>query len=437
MARRNYRLEMLGACFLPFLLAVVDSAIVGVVVKNAYEPVVERRTLDFVVAMLTASTAFANIVSFVWVRASHGKDKIRFINILQAIMLVLVALIALAPRSEPGLWGIAAAVLAARFCWAGFVTIRSTIWRQNYSRRVRARITGKIAIVQTFMLALLGFGLGRALDEDPQLFRILLPIGCVLSAVGLWSWSRVRLRQGPALLAAERASADESDAPSINPVVMLRLLAADRPFAAYMLCMMLLGLGNLMQTPLLVVVLRDEFGMGYLGGIAVTNSIPLIMMPLSIPLWARLLDRTHVIRFRMIHSWSFVLASVLYALAVEFHEVWILHAASLALGVGFGGGVLAWNLGHLDFAPPHKASQYMGVHMTLNGVRGLAAPFLSVGVYHLLQPVTSRAAALAFWLCLAFCAAGAIGFQIMGRRMRVPLNRHGEPIEVAPPSRVQ
>jgi hypothetical protein len=39
-----------------------------------------------------------------------------------------------------------------------------------------------------------------------------------------------------------------------------------------------------------------------------------------------------------------------------------------------GGGALAWNLGHLHFAPPEKAEIYMGVHVALSGARGLIAP---------------------------------------------------------------
>ncbi|MCW5776136.1 MAG: MFS transporter [Phycisphaeraceae bacterium] len=435
-ARANYRRELLAAFFLPFLLAVVDSAIVGVVVKNAYDGAVAPKTLNFVVALLTASTAFANIVSFAWVRLSHGVDKVRFINALQVAMIVLVALIALAPRTAPGLWLVVAAVLAARFCWAGFITIRSTIWRQNYSRAVRARVTGKLATVQVLTLAALGVGLGMAMNADPRAFRFLLPFGCALSLVGVWAWARMRIRGHRALLAAERASAGDADAPSLNPVAMARLLAGDRLFAGYMTCMMLLGLGNLMLTPLLVIAVKEEFGMEYLGGIAVTNSVPLAMMPLSIPLWARLLDRVHVVVFRTVHSWVFVAASALFLLSVVTHTVWLLYAASVVQGLAFGGGVLAWNLGHLDFAPPHRVSQYMGVHVTLTGVRGLLAPFIAVGIYESARAIDPAWGAAAFAACTTCCIAGAVGFKLLARAMGDGRGRREEPVETAPPARV-
>ena len=59
MARPNYRRELVASFFLPFLLSVVDSAIIGVVVKNSYEGVVGDTLLNFVVAVITASMAFS------------------------------------------------------------------------------------------------------------------------------------------------------------------------------------------------------------------------------------------------------------------------------------------------------------------------------------------------------------------------------------------
>lgn len=436
MARRNYRCELTAAFFLPFLLAVVDSAIIGVVVKNAYAGVVEESLLNMVVAVITASAAFSNIVSFIWVRLSHARDKVPFINGLQLAMIVMVALVGFMPRTPAGMWAIVVCVLLARCCWAGFITIRSTVWRQNYSRNTRARVTGKTATVQVLALALLGLGLGAAMDADPASFRVLLPLGCVLSFVGIWSWSRVRLRGRASLLSQEAASKIDGDAPSFNPAGMLRLLGADHMFAGYMACMFLLGLGNLMQTPLLVVLLRDQFDMEYLGGIRITSSIPLAMMPLSIPLWARLLDRVHVIQFRRIHSWFFVVSCSVSTCAVYTHTSWLLIVAAVVQGLAFGGGALAWTLGHLDFAPAHRASAYMGVHVTLTGVRGLIAPFLSVGAYELLRPHFTHASVFAYVMCLALCLCGAVGFQLLARH-KDRLDRRGHrPVETTPPTRV-
>ncbi len=50
-------------------------------------------------------------------------------------------------------------------------------------------------------------------------------------------------------------------------------------------------------------------------------------------------------------------------------------------GIVNGGGSLAWQLGHNDFAPRDQLSTYMGIHVTLTGVRGAFAPFLGMALY--------------------------------------------------------
>ncbi|MCB9844984.1 MAG: MFS transporter [Phycisphaeraceae bacterium] len=435
MARPAYRRELMAAMFLPFLLAVVDSTIIGVVVRVAYEGMVGDTLLNFTVAILNASTAFANITSFIWVRFSHARDKVRFINGLQVSMIALVGAIALAPRTPSGLVVLTGLVLLARFCWAGFVTLRSTVWRMNYPGAVRPRVTGKLATIQVLTLSLLGVLLGRAMNEDPGAFRVFFPIGCGLSLVGVWAWSGVRVRRQRALLAAERAD-DSDQRPSLNPATMLRLLVhEDRLFGRFMLCMFLLGIGNLMVTAPLVIVVRERFDMAYMGGIAVANSIPLAMMPISIPIWARLLQRVHVIRFRAVHSWVFVLASTLLFLAVALESEVLLFASAVVQGLAFGGGVLAWNLGHLDFAPPERATQYMGVHVTLTGVRGLIAPFLGVGLYEAMTAVNPDYAAGVFAVCLGLSALGALGFLGLSRKIGAAAIRREGPVEALPPTK--
>lgn len=418
-AARNYQYELLSSFYLPFLLAVVDSTIISVVAKNAFDGVVSDWWLNIVVAVLTASTAFANIVSFVWVKLAHGRDKVRFINALQLGMIALVAMIGFVPRDQTGLVLLTVLVLLARFCWAGFVTLRTTVWRQNYSRELRARITGKLSTIQVLAVAMLGFGLGMAMNNDDRAFRVFFPLGAALALTGVWAWSRIRVRNGPALVAAERATPAGEGRPSISPVAIVRLLRGDPKYAGYMGCMMMLGLGNLMVAPVLVIALRDLFRMEYLGGIVIANSLPLAMMPLSIPLWARLLDRVHVIEFRAIHCWFFVLASSIITVAAVTESPNLLYFSAIIQGLAFGGGVLAWNLGHLDFAPAHRASEYMGVHVTLTGLRGLIAPFLAVGIWKTLEHFSPGAGAWTFAFCASLSALGGLGFL----RLRAVRNR--------------
>ena len=81
------------------------------------------------------------------------------------------------------------------------------------------------------------------------------------------------------------------------------------------------------------------------------------------------------------------------------------------VGAGMGGGTLAWNLGHHDFASKENANVYMGVHVVLTGVRGATAPILGALLY---QHVIGG---WVFVLGAALGAAGAIMFVAMRSRM--------------------
>jgi len=132
--------------------------------------------------------------------------------------------------------------------------------------------------------------------------------------------------------------------------------------------------------------------------------------------------RCHVVEFRSIHAWSYVSASLVFLLAAMSGWLWLMFVASLLTGIGNAGGVLAWNLGHQDFAPPGRDSQYMGVHVTLTGIRGLMAPFLAVGIYDIFDSGAAGAGIWVFAVCLLLNVTGMIGFWAMAR----DLERDGE-----------
>lgn len=436
MARANYRREALAALFLPFALAATEGAIVSVLVRVAYEERVDRVLLNLAVGVLAAAPAMANITSFVWVKLSHGVRKIPFMNGLQIALLALVLVIAVSPRNGLGLAMTTLAVVAGRMCWAGLVTIRSTVWRYNYRRDVRAQITGKFATIQVLALALLGIGLGQAMDVDERAFRFMLPVGALLAGIGVWHYSKIRVRHEAALLAGERKG-DVTRTVSLNPWGVVRTLRDDRPFARFMAAQFLLGLGNMMAMAPLVLVLREQFELGYLAGIVIASSIPLGLMPVFIPLWARLLDHTHIVRFRTIHSWAFLANLGLMIVGVWLDQLWVIVLAVVVKGAAFAGGVLAWNLGHLDFAPPGRESQYMGVHVTLTGVRGAFAPMAGVSIYTIAASsgFGYHAGAWTYAFCLLIAGCGTAAFFALAKDPAVRSRIREEPFETAPPSR--
>ena len=67
-----------------------------------------------------------------------------------------------------------------------------------------------------------------------------------------------------------------------------------------------------------------------------------------------------------------------------------------------GGGMLGWTLGHNDFAPEEQVADYLGLHVSLTGLRGLVAPLIGVWVYWTLERAGPGLGRWALLLPLAF-----------------------------------
>jgi hypothetical protein len=91
----------------------------------------------------------------------------------------------------------------------------------------------------------------------------------------------------------------------------------------------------------------------------------------------------------------------------------LLWLSALLFGIATAGANLGWNLGHNDFASLGKVQQYMGVNVTLTGMRGLIAPPLGVLAYTALERVAPGAGRYALVLPIAMTLTGAIGFNRM------------------------
>ncbi len=431
MLRMNYARELLSWAFLPVMLGAVEGGTVSIVVKKHFAAIPELSSsqLNFAVAAVTAAPAMANITSFLWAGLAHGRPKVPFIAGLQIATALMVLMLGFCPQSVAGLAIFTVGTVLARMCWSGVITIRTAVWRANYPHADRARIAGKMATVQSLVLAATGFLIGNALDFSPSSFAYVFPVAAAFGLFGNTIYRKVRLRGQRRLARAERDGRRE-ERPTLSPMSVVRVLREDAAYRRFMTWMFIFGLGNLMISAPLAISLEEELGVSYLEGILVTTVIPLAVMPLIIPLWARLLGRRHIIEFRAVHGWSFVVASGVLTAAAFFESFALYCLAAAFLGVGFAGGVLAWNLGHHDFAPDHRDGQYMGVHVTLTGIRGIMAPFLAVGLYQWLD--AHELAPGFFVVCVAMNLMGLAGFIGMAAERRAAASAGPETTKPTP-----
>ncbi|MCC6907787.1 MAG: hypothetical protein IT430_07600 [Phycisphaerales bacterium] len=430
MARRNYRPELLAVCTWPVTAAMFEGAVTGILAKKAFDD-----TPDWIIATLAAAPAFCNMSSLIWARLANGRRTLHNLLMLQLGVVALVACIALLPRTEAGLYLFTLLAVGARLLMTGVITLRAVLWRANYRRHERGAITGRLILIQTMLVSLTALLLGAVMDIDRDSFHFVYGAAVFFGLAGVWFFSRLRLRH-PFLIRPSLAPREHPPGGALAGLLaewggtlneMIVIMRSDAAYRGFMVCMFILGISNLALDGPLIKVVDEQFHLSYLGSLLLLNSLPLALMPVFIPIWSRLLGRCHIIRYRAIHGWTFVIAQFLVFAAVMNDSIALLTAGLAVRGVGVAGGELAWNLGHNDFASSERASTYMTIHVTLTGVRGLISGYVGMWLYagfpttHGVVPLLGEYAFL-FWAII--CTLGALGFVYLNFRL-AHLTRRG------------
>lgn len=382
MSRRAYVWELRSALASPVSLACIEVGVIGVIASKAFA------ANDLLITTITATPAIANACTALWTHVLTGRDRVRAVVLFQlGIAAVLVAM-AMLPQGGSWAWPLVGLMLLARFAMTGIYAARTDIWRSNFPKRERAKVTSRITVTISGVISSTAIMIGIVLDQSEQwsmgvggAFRILFVACACVSLIGAWSFSNIRWRRGPLTMREEREPASDHDRRVASPLGMLHVLRTDRDFRRYMTAQFVIGVPNLAAMAPFILGIDDHLDLGYASSFILTTVLTLALPIISMPVWARLLDRMHVIQFRVYHSWFFVAANALMGVGILTESFTVLVIARSILGIAFGGGILAWNLGHHDFAPKRLARVYMGVHVTLTGIRGVFAPFLGTLLY--------------------------------------------------------
>jgi hypothetical protein len=302
---------------------------------------------------------------------------------------------------------------AAQVFLAGVVTVRSAVWKLNYPRTHRGQITARIQRVRSIGSVLGLLFAGVVLDHDAASYRYIFPFTALCGAIGVYLSTRIHVRGDRFVSPRQRESLRDGLAPPgwVEPFnltallspghvlgQMRRVLRDDRRFLQYCIAQSLTGISNLMTISVAVAVVTRELNPGEEWGFWISTALISVFQNLammgSVSRWGRLFDDVGVLRFRVINVFCWaagVIFGLLGTLAIERRDflggsyfiaaVTLFALRGIANGFGQGGGAVAWNLGHLDFARPEEAEIYMGIHVSLTGLRGLVAPLVGMWLW--------------------------------------------------------
>lgn len=394
-------------------LGLVEGGTAAVMVRALFGNEVPKMLVDLVLALVSSAPAWANLASLAYARRAQGRPKVAFLQPLLVAMVVCIAALALVPKSGGGLLVFFVLYAASRLLWAGVETVRSVLWSVNYPARMRARITGRININTSVVLAITGLGIGWLLGRAGPWWRLAIAAGAAVGLAGAAAFSRFRVRREADLLEAERMRVEQGA--RFGLAGMRDVMARDPAFRDYQLAMSMFGAGMLTLTPLMVVCQNEVLALPALWQVLVTTAIPVLVVPFAVQPWAAYLDSRRVLAFRAVHGKVAVAAAALLIAAVLLRAPWLLLPGALLMGVSTAAGSLGWSLGHNDFAPRGEETRYMALHVTLTGVRGLVTPPLAIGLYHALEAWRAGLGPLALLLPFALISVGARRFTHMHR----------------------
>jgi MFS family permease len=294
-------------------------------------------------------------------------------------------------------WAIAALPLAAAgfaesfwtlLFWYGIACVGSAGWSPVAGELLKgfygdAKRGRAFALVNTAMLlswTCITLGIGYALDVNENAYRIYLPLAAGLYGLGILLLRSLVLTTN--LQAKRNLELKESFQLRrfIEPVLhMNEILRTDRLFASYEMAFMTYGIGFMICSALLPVMATDKFDMNYTDFAQSTQAIsPLCMLLMTYPM-GRVMDRlgpakTSCLSFAWLAAYpvALLIATTVFGVGV----------ATAIYGAAMAGVHIGWMLGPVTFArTPERVGQYVAIHTTLVGLRGVFAQGLGMLIY--------------------------------------------------------
>ncbi|GMU80168.1 MAG: hypothetical protein AMXMBFR47_00390 [Planctomycetota bacterium] len=371
------------------------------IIEGNTSAIVVSKTFEGSYALITAvwiTPMIANVLTLLWGVLLRGRPRQRVFQWLIFGAVASFLSIALTPADwRPwGGWIFFLQIAAARIFLVGVLTVRTSMWGMNYPKSDRARITARLQSLRFTVGLFATAGIARLFDQDAGLYRWLYPLVGVIGILSVIPVRQMRVRGEARELRrhlAESARLEATTGKSLGLVhsfrECLQILKRDAAFSRYCTAMFFLGASNFMIEPIVLIIATQQLGYSYLMSSFMLDLFPNIIMLASMPMSARYFDRVGVLPFRVVNSAVWLVGAVAAAVGAVLVQagwlVWLgvglLWASRFVNGFGRGGGAIAWNLGHLHFAGRDNADLYLGIHVTLTGLRGLVMPVIAIYLF--------------------------------------------------------
>lgn len=269
------------------------------------------------------------------------------------------------------------------------IPLMTQVYHENYPERERGRLFSKTLMIRIGTTVAFSKLAGDALNREMAWFQGLLVI--FAAAFAFASYCASRCPSQPLPISGNN-----------HPLRSFRYIQTDRLFRTTLICWMLMGFANLMMFPLRVEYLANpKYGMNLtVSEIALyVGVLPNLARLLLSPLWGWLFDHLNFFLMRVVLNVGFAVGILAFFTS---HDRAGLIVGATVFGVSNAGGDVAWGLWVTKFAPPERVTDYMSVHTSLTGLRGVIAP---LAAFHLLGLYS---VATLGWACAAMIVTATL-----------------------------
>ncbi len=372
---------------------------------------------DWQTTLITAAVPIFMVLSIFWNDLLRRLTLRRYLLVFWLVAVVPLGCVALAQNY----WQLLACHVIATVGLGGQSPLNGKLLKHFYSdaRRGRAYALLNVVMLATSIAAV--YVVGAWMERDPNAFRVYFPCVALVQLVGVLILLSLARRTG--MTDERQPELPPSWAALVRPVLhMGATLRADRTFLRFERAFMTYGAAFMLCDALLPVLATTRLGLGYEDYAYSTQVVTkLVMLATMLPIgWLH--DRIGPVRTSGLAFAVLALYPVLLGTAGGASGIAL---ASIAYGLGMAGVQMGWMLGPVLLAgTAEKVPQYVAIHATLVGIRGVIFQGLGMLLYKLTGSFTAP---------LLLAAVAFVWAAVQMRQLQGALAQKAVPAVAAPP----
>lgn len=331
---------------------------------------------DWQTTLITAAIPTFMIFSIFWNALLARLPLRRYAFVYWTVSVLPLACLALVQNY----WQLLLCHVAATAGQGSWTPLNGKLLKHLYPDRLRGRVYGVLNAASLIAAIISVWALGRWLESRPDAFRVYFPVTAGIQFAGLFLLVWLGRRTG---MPDERVEGTGGFWKRVvGPVThMGAVLRADRTFARYETAFMTYGAAYMMCDALLPIYATVKLHMGYEDYAHSTQMILRLVMLLSTLPMGWIHDRIGPVRTSCL---AFAVLIGYPLLVWHAGDFWGLSVASVVYGLGLAAVGMGWMLGPVVLAKtPERVPQYVAIHATLVGFRGVIFQGLGTLLYKL------------------------------------------------------